>query len=294
MKMKKSLLLLLVSLLFFAATGLTCNQTRTVKLGLAGFCPPGSGNLCTNVTAENNTAFWSFVNANSDYYSHHTGMSGLAGSLPFMSSQAKKLGLVIGIDGLTTSNATEFTTNIANLIGATPLEYVCVGNEIDNLPNLAEITPAINSVLKNLKAQKGVKTCTVFQYERMSTMSNKAAIVAGFPDADIIAYTVYPFTKYAAVSQIPANYFDFVKTYPKGFAITEVSWPSAKSDYTNFMNKFISILPNTTVFVNYYSPFDMTGVQAPFDVMGLNLTTGAPRPTATQWANLYKTPYTGK
>lgn len=284
---------LLVLMLFFATAGLTCNQTRTVKLGLAGFCPPGSGNLCTNVTAENNAAFWSFVNANSDYYSHHTSIAGLESSLPFMSSQAKKLGLVVGTEGLTPETASAFATNLVNQIGSINLEYLCVGNEINDLPGFISLIPSINKVVREVKAVKPVKTCTVLQFEHLMNNPDKASIVASLTDVDIIAYTVYPFIKYAAVSQIPSNYFDFVKTYHKGFAITEVSWPSTKSDYTNFMNKFISVLPATTIFVNYYSPFDMTGVEPPFDVMGLNLTSGAPRPTATQWTNLYKTPYKG-
>lgn len=139
-----------------------------------------------------------------DYVSLHTDSLGL---VPYLKSLNPSLRI-----GLVTPQA-EYSDADFDGVLALGLEYWCYGNEL-TVVDVAKLQAFHDKVAGR------TKTCVTFHYETMTFTDFPSLSFLSF-----VAFTTYPWMKYADVTKIPSDYYSKLSSVHK-YAITETSWPS--------------------------------------------------------------------
>jgi hypothetical protein len=203
-----------------------------------------------------------------DYASFHTDNLGFI-DLAHAKNPTLKMGLV-------TPQKNYSASDMDRILGY-GLEYWCWGNELTSV-DVSKI-----KAWHDLVAGR-TKTCVTFNYENMGTVDFTQLSFLSF-----IAFTTYPWMKYAKVSDIPSNYFSKM---PEKFAITETAWPSvnyngivgSEDEQVNFAKRLSSDSKLTNAqYVSWFFLNDYNEVQLPFGKASLRNVDHTPKKVYQAW-----------
>lgn len=289
--------------LFLLTFSGTCPTSRVTKLGISGVWPPGATLSATGLqaTPEQWTTFWTGVKSNSEVLGVHTPISALPPLLASVTAQGITP-VVVTDDPVSDSDVSAQIAMVPSILSQFPsIKVWCVGNEIDNKPDLAGVASRVNRVIAAIESAKSsVITCTTFQLERVradSAIVSKVKLFSG----DALAITSYPeIAGYTNPAALPTTYYTTVESWAtqagKKLIVTEVAWSSTASETTQdaFMKRFLQeIGPKSAAVVNWFSLYDFSSVGTPFNKMGLGRADSTMKPVNSTWKTALQVPYTG-
>ena len=114
-----------------------------------------------------------------------------------------------------------------------------------------------------------------------------------FPKSDLIAFTTYPDLIYQSPSEIPAEYYNDIKSHAtKPIAFTEIGWhcaaspigwESSEEEQAEFVQRFFNLSGNLDKEIAIWSfLYDQNTIE-PFNSMGLFRSDKTARPGWEKW-----------
>jgi len=148
---------------------------------------------------------------------------------------------------------------------------------------------------------------TIFQLEKMKglngglfggvndTTQAQWNLLSLFPKSDLIAFTTYPDLIYQSPSEIPAEYYQDIKSHTsKPIAFTEIGWHSAASplgwesseeEQAEFVQRFFNLSSGLDKQIAIWSfLYDQNTIE-PFNSMGLFRSDKTSRPAWDKWVS---------
>ena len=222
--------------------------------------------------------------------------------------------IVIGAGNLQPQDETSFVTTARNYARMYQPSYLGLGNEVNKL---YANSPTAYATFKRWFSAAAVavkqvspstSVFTTFQYEQLNGMNgglsgridNPAAsewgLLKDFPDADLLAFTTYPYMVYQTPATIPANYYSRIRKHTsKPVAFTAIAWPSSEEapgytsspqEQADFVGRFASLTKGLHPrFVVWPFLYDQ-GTSVPFAYTGLINFNGAAKPAMSVWRNV--------
>lgn len=203
---------------------------------------------------------------------------------------AKQQGLTLAVFTLPPN-----TQDIIDFTEQEKPSYLAIGVEInilteEELNKLIEEFPKIYEGVKQVSPD--TKVFVGYQLENLKGLNgglfggtndetqSQWDLLDSFPQADLVAFTTYPFLIYKDPSEIPDNYYqEIANKTDKPIAFVEIGWPSItpapgwetnQEEQAEFVNHFFQLTSdlNTNLFIWPFL-YDQTQVQDPFKFIGL-------------------------
>lgn len=238
-------------------------SSRSVRLGIAGFWPPGATKGADgSPQGGDGTAWLAGMDANADYLGVHSSYQGVQKQLDvlvkghpygaFIVTQLKEhLNVPDGClaclkqngrslspctDACATSELPAYQKAIQQALDAygDKIYAWCVGNEVESEPNLADLAVIADTLLAEAYARKpSLQGCVTFQLDRARKLADIQQRANFFTRITMLGVTAYPnlpmsaaIPGYATASAVPSDYFAQIAAWAgsRGTAVTEVGW----------------------------------------------------------------------
>ncbi len=190
-------------------------------------------------------------------------------------------------------------------------EYLAFGIEVNVLyekspsdfDDFAAFFSQVYDAVKAVSPQ--TKVFTIFQLEKMKGLNSglfggtndpskaRWSLLDRFPKSDIIAFTTYPGLIYKNPAEIPADYYNEIKSHTsKPIAFTEIGWHSAASpagwesseaEQAEFVTTFFRLTRDLNSELAIWSFMYDQQTFEPFNSMGLIHADGTPKPAWDEW-----------
>ena len=212
---------------------------------------------------------------------------------------------------LNEANTQAYIAGAVAMVEKYKLKYLGVGIEVNILAakspeDFDDFIRLFQEVYAAVKAKSpDTRVFTIFQLEVMKGLNgglfggindpskSQWALLDRFPQSDILAFTTYPGLIYGSPSDIPAGYYDEIRTYTnKPVAFSEIGWhssaapsgwESSEAEQADFVNLFFErtrgIKPEFLIWSFLYDQ----AVPAPFHSMGLYRADGIAKPAWDAW-----------
>ena len=314
---------ILLAAILFSACGTSASQsasatnTASVLKGVA-FSPPSSGvqAFLQALPALGGTLDWS------GDWSELGNTSGSPYQISAM-AKAQNLHLVVTVTAhrnsspskllrpLDSQNLAAYLTDLDLYFAKFRPDYFGIGIEVNNLYQSdpagyqSFVTLFAQAQAKVKQLSPNTRVFVAFQLEEMKGLNgglrggqndpakNQWQLLADFPNADLLAFTSYPFLIYHDPSQVPDNYYSEITAHTeRPVAISELGWPSAPvatgwvstaALQAQFITRFATLTqPVKPRFVLWLSAFDQP-IAEPFTSIGLGAADGAHKPAWDTW-----------
>jgi hypothetical protein len=190
-------------------------------------------------------------------------------------------------------------------------KYLAFGIEVNVLyekspSDFEDFTALFSQVYDAVKAvSPQTKVFTIFQLEKMKGLNgglfggtndpskDQWSLLDRFPKSDIVAFTTYPGLIYKNPAEIPAEYYNEIKSHTsKPIAFTEIGWHSAASpagwesseaEQAEFVTTFFQLTRDLNSELAIWSFMYDQQTFEPFNSMGLRRADGTARPAWDEW-----------
>lgn len=199
------------------------------EVGTAGYSAPNWPSSSPDDMQE----FWDDVDELGTFFGVHTwwnesGDGSIPGTVEYAYAMGQRPVIVLGIRDAVGDPAkvAALETMLASLVQTYPVEYLGLGNEIDDVADFEATASLVEDLTALVHALgTGTRVFTVFQYERMLQRADAAAMVARLPTLDVVGFTSYPFLLHTTTSDVPKRYYDPVSDWTsKPIVLTEIGW----------------------------------------------------------------------
>lgn len=203
-----------------------------------------------------------------------------------------------------------YKTSLLNFVKKYKPKYIGIGIEINILyekspEDFTAFTDLYNEIYKEIKQiSPDTKVFTIFQLEKMKGLngglfgSKNNEANAEWPlmekfSSDLAVFTTYPGLIYKTPAEIPANYYEEIKSKTnKPIAFTEIGWPSdskvpgwesSEQEQLEFTKTFSTLTKNLNIEFEIWSfMYDQNTIE-PFNTMGLFSSQGKEKEAWNSW-----------
>ena len=222
--------------------------------------------------------------------------------------------VITGSDSWNAGDQEAFVSTVKDFASQYQPSYLGLGNEVNILNEKSTEQYQLfiqffnNAVSAVHQVSPDTKVFVVFQYEKLNGLKgglfggvsdeskNDWRLLDDFSNADIIAFTTYPYIIFNNPSDIPEDYYSRIRTHTnKPTAFTELGWPSetVTTGYestpqvqADFITHFADLTRELKAkFVIWPFLYDQN-IQKPFDTDGLIDSAGNPKPALNVWRGI--------